>query len=182
MNERHIRILTDMLTGNEATSRMIVDGPYFISECNAEFLTQIQRITGTVPGPWPAPPNFDDHGNDLTLLNDGVIDEPFSMWANPYNQEELLNLSNTIDFEQFIVVDCGLPEEFIRDVFDSETRTSDISIIKKGLAAIEALSWFAMAVDPDAIRLLFVCSPTKQKWIDELRSVLGELDDAASQQ
>lgn len=167
-------MLTDMLTGNEAISRMIVDGPYLISECNAKFLQQIQRITGTVPGPWPAPPNFDDHGEDLTLLNDGLIDKPFSMWANPYNQRELLNLSNTIDFEQFVVVDCGLPEELIRKVFDAETRTSDLLIINKGLAAIATLSWFAMAVDPDSVHLLFVCSPTKRKWIDELRVALGE--------
>ena len=167
-------MLTDMLTGNEAISRMIVDGPYLISECNAKFLQQIQRITGTVPGPWPAPPNFDDHGEDLTLLNDGFIDEPFSMWANPYNQRELLNLSNSIDFEQFVVVDCGLPEDLIRDVFDKETRTSDILIINKGLAAIEQLSWFAVAIDPDAIRMLFVCAPSRKRWIDALSNALSE--------
>ncbi len=100
------------------------------------------------------------------------IDQPYNAWLNIYNQKELLGLADTIDFGDFIIIDCSVNEDRLRKIFDSEIMKDNRRIIMKALESIELLRWFLLPDSADADYALFVCDLSHSNWIEELKMYL----------
>lgn len=169
MNKDHLALLTDSLIGDDSISRKVLAMPYLIIKPDSAYVDQIQRVTGTIPGLWAAPPVFDEMGVDHSLF-DGVIDLPFSAWANQFNQTDLRRIVSGIDCPNYVLVDSSLDEEFLRQVFGCPSDLDDQAIMLGGLSALDDLGWFSLAVDLDAEMMLFLCARRYAFWIRELKN------------
>ncbi len=175
MNETHLSLLMGLLADDDALVRQVMNMPYLIVENDLSFVDQVQNVTGCTPGIWRRVPWFDDHGMDRDDLNE-PFEYSFSEWSNEHNQREVRRIVFGIQFPDYVLVDCLLSEQLLDRVFDRDTMQQvDAWIVKRGLSALDQLGWFSIAMDPDGYRMLFLCDPSNEKWVDQLRTVLKKV-------
>lgn len=154
-----------------------LDLPHLITALDAELLGKLVHLTKSKPGVWGVSAPFDE--NDV--FDRARETAPFSAWALPANQAEILSFGSLLQEAVFgvklMMLDSGFHEAtLVRLATPAGQKLETGAYVIEGyqdLATlgelIELCGWALIPIGPERSKALFITSPPRREWVAALK-------------
>ena len=154
-----------------------IELPHLITALDAELMGKVVHLTKSKPGLWNVAAPFDE--NDV--YDRARESAPFSAWALPANQAEVLSFGLLVQEAVFgvklMMLDANFDEATLtRLAVSTGERLETGAYVTRGYQdlpelreLVEQCGWALIPIGPERSKGLFVVSRTKADWIPALR-------------
>ena len=155
----------------------VIELPHLITALDAELLGKVAHLTKSKPGLWGVAAPFDE--NDV--YDRARESAPFSAWALPANQAEVLSygllVQETVFGVKLMMLDATFDEVILaRLAVSTGERMETGAYVTRGYQdfpelreLVEQCGWVLIPIGPERSKGLFIVSRAKADWITKLR-------------
>jgi len=158
-----------------------LDLPHLITALDAELLGKVIHLTKSKPGLWGVNAPFDEN----EVFDRARESAPFSAWAFPANQAEILSFGMLLQEAVFgiklMMLDAGFDEgTLVRLATPTGQRLETGAYVIEGYqdlptlgGLIERCGWALIPIGPERSKALFITSPSRREWVATLKGWCG---------